>query len=48
MIKTIITVEFILFIIMTCAFTAHLIYMTALLKELEKEIKKLKDKNKEE
>lgn len=48
MIKIMMTIEFILFIIMTCAFTAHRIYMTVLLKELDKELKNYKDKNKEE
>lgn len=47
MIKIFFTIEFVLFIIMTGAFIAHVIYMNLLLKELEKEIKKFKDKNKE-
>lgn len=48
MIKICLTIEFVIFIITTCVFAAHIIYMNTLLKELEKEINKFKDKNKEE
>ena len=48
MINIFLTIEFILFVVMTIAFIVHLIYMTTLLKELDKVLKKYKDKHKEE